>query len=129
MRGIVVKKIIILCSTGVKRVVLGGKVKRKSNQIWFCGTACSTVFGAPNVGRNASSHCVLSQRVVLGGEVERKFTKNSFRETARSIRFRHTKRGTESPVPLRSVSSHVPNRTFRNTNILQVECSQLVKVA
>ncbi|RXH92780.1 hypothetical protein DVH24_042554 [Malus domestica] len=46
---------------GVERVVPGGKVERKSNQIWFHGTAHCTVFGASNVRRNASSHCILSR--------------------------------------------------------------------
>ncbi|RXH89114.1 hypothetical protein DVH24_006092 [Malus domestica] len=51
------------------------------------------------------------ERVVPGGEAERKFTQNSSRGTARSIRFRRTKCGTERLVPLRSVPSHVPNGT------------------
>ncbi|TQD76993.1 hypothetical protein C1H46_037439 [Malus baccata] len=41
------------------------------------------------------------ERVVLGGEAEQKFIKNSSRETARSTRFRRTKRETERLVPLR----------------------------
>ncbi|CAN6582256.1 unnamed protein product [Malus baccata var. baccata] len=49
------------------------------------------------------------ERVILGGDVERKFTQNSSRGTTRFTRFRHTKRGTEPLVPLRSVPSHVPN--------------------
>ncbi|KAB2626674.1 S ribonuclease [Pyrus ussuriensis x Pyrus communis] len=51
------------------------------------------------------------ERVVPGGAVERKFTQNSSRGTARSTRFRHTKRGTERLIPLCSVPSHVPNGT------------------
>ncbi|KAM2565512.1 hypothetical protein TB1_008131 [Malus domestica] len=52
------------------------------------------------------------EQVVLGDEVQQKFTQNSFCGTARSTRFRRTKRGTERPVPLRSVPSHVPNCTL-----------------
>ncbi|KAB2602279.1 S ribonuclease [Pyrus ussuriensis x Pyrus communis] len=52
------------------------------------------------------------ERLVPGGEVERKFTQNSSRGTARSTRFRRTKRGTEHLVPFCSVPSHVPNGTL-----------------
>ncbi|RXI05711.1 hypothetical protein DVH24_017753 [Malus domestica] len=53
------------------------------------------------------------KRVVTGGEAERKFTQNSSRGTVRSTRFRRTKHRTEHLVPLRSVSSHVPNGTYK----------------
>ncbi|RXH71762.1 hypothetical protein DVH24_025263, partial [Malus domestica] len=42
--GIVVQKNIILCSTGVERVVPGEKVERKSDQNPFHGTVRSTIF-------------------------------------------------------------------------------------
>ncbi|KAM1873993.1 hypothetical protein ACFX13_007770 [Malus domestica] len=51
------------------------------------------------------------ERVVLGDEAERKFIKNSSHGTTRSTHFRRTIRGTERLVPLRYVSSHVPNGT------------------
>ncbi|RXH69480.1 hypothetical protein DVH24_037264 [Malus domestica] len=51
------------------------------------------------------------EQVISGGEAERKFIQNSSHETARSTRFRRTKRGTERLVPLYSVSSHVPKGT------------------
>ncbi|KAM1082517.1 hypothetical protein EV1_020901 [Malus domestica] len=53
------------------------------------------------------------EQVVLGGEVKRKFIQNSFRGTARSIRFKRIKHRTECLVPFRSNPSHVPNGTYR----------------
>ncbi|RXH89539.1 hypothetical protein DVH24_031896 [Malus domestica] len=44
-----------------------------------------------------------------GTKIHPKFVQNSSRGIACSTRFRHTKRGTERLVPLRSVLSHVPN--------------------
>ncbi|RXH84984.1 hypothetical protein DVH24_041752 [Malus domestica] len=58
------------------------------------------------------------EQVVPEGEAERKFTQNSSRGTARSTRFRRTKRGTERLVPLCSVPSYVPNEL---TNSLKPE--------
>ncbi|RXH70963.1 hypothetical protein DVH24_015585 [Malus domestica] len=44
------------------------------------------------------------------GEVERKIIQNLSRGTLRSTRFRHTKRGTERLIPLRSVPSQYQTR-------------------
>ncbi|RXH86964.1 hypothetical protein DVH24_022237 [Malus domestica] len=53
------------------------------------------------------------ERVIPVGKTERKFTQNLSHGTSRSIRFRGTKHGTKRFVPLRSVSSHVPNGSLR----------------
>ncbi|KAM1003080.1 hypothetical protein ACFX2I_003456 [Malus domestica] len=52
--------VIILCSTGVERVVSGGEVERKCTQNSSCGTARSTRFRCTKHGRNTSSHSVPS---------------------------------------------------------------------
>ncbi|KAM2703223.1 hypothetical protein EV2_004842 [Malus domestica] len=54
-------EVIILCSTDVERVVLGGEAEQKFTQNSSRGTARSTILGAPNMGRNASSHSVPSR--------------------------------------------------------------------
>ncbi|RXH87672.1 hypothetical protein DVH24_034572 [Malus domestica] len=51
------------------------------------------------------------KRVVPWGDAEQKFTQNSSHGTARSTRFRRTKRDMERLVPLYFIPSHVPNGT------------------
>ena len=47
------------------------------------------------------------------GEMERKISQISSHGTIRSTVFRCTKRGTERPISLRFVPSHVPNGTLQ----------------
>ncbi|KAM1235172.1 hypothetical protein ACFX2J_004675 [Malus domestica] len=54
-------EVIILCSTDVERVVLGGEAEQKFTQNSSRGTVRSTILGTPNMGQNASSHSVLSR--------------------------------------------------------------------
>ncbi|RXH77164.1 hypothetical protein DVH24_023438 [Malus domestica] len=54
-------EVIILCSTDVERVVLGGEANENSSKICSMEHRIPSVLGTPNVRRNVSSHSVPSR--------------------------------------------------------------------
>ncbi|KAM0989016.1 hypothetical protein FF1_013003 [Malus domestica] len=54
-------EVIILCSTDVKRVILGGEAEQKFTQNLPVEQRVPPDLGATNVGRNTSSHSVPSR--------------------------------------------------------------------